>query len=101
MSTALEDKAVTLVEADARARRSFGRLAAFSAAYTYALIVVGGIHDPWQRGHSSPPPSPDPEIRTIPPTTISAYVYAAANAASRPNECRARASAAPGTAVLS
>ncbi len=43
MLTAFDDRTATPAPADARARRSFGRLAAFAAAYTYALIVVGGV----------------------------------------------------------
>lgn len=43
MSTAvLNDTSIRAPAADP-ARRSFGRLAAFAAVYTYALIVVGGI----------------------------------------------------------
>ena len=63
MPTAFEDTTATAPSADARARRSFGRLAAFAAAYTYALIVVGGIvritgsglgcGDEWPRCHGS------------------------------------------------
>jgi heme A synthase len=66
MATASQDTAASAT-ADGRARRSFGRLAAFAAAYTYALIVVGGIvritgsglgcGDDWPRchGHWIPP----------------------------------------------
>lgn len=61
-------------EPGARARRSFGRLAAFAAVYTYALIVVGGIvrisgsglgcGDDWPRCHGS----------WIPPMTVSTLI---------------------------
>ncbi len=74
MPTAFEDTTATLAPADARARRSFGRLAAFAAAYTYALIVVGGVvrisgsglgcGDEWPRCHGS----------WIPPMTVATVI---------------------------
>ncbi len=74
MPTAFEDRAVTPAPADAGARRSFGRLAAFAAGYTYALIVVGGVvritgsglgcGDEWPRCHGS----------WIPPMTVATLI---------------------------
>jgi len=74
MPTALEDRTAVAAGSDARARRSFGRLAVFASAYTYALIVVGGIvrisgsglgcGDEWPRCHGS----------WIPPMTVSTLI---------------------------
>lgn len=74
MSTAFEHRAVPAATPDGRARRSFGRLAAFAAVYTYALIVVGGVvrisgsglgcGDEWPRCHGS----------WIPPMTVATLI---------------------------
>ena len=68
MRTVVEEAAGT--SAAARARRSFGRLAAVAAICTYGLIVVGGVvrisgsglgcGDDWPRCHGS----------WIPPMTV-------------------------------
>ncbi len=72
MNTVVQESADARL--DVRARRSFGRLAVFAAAYTYALIVVGGVvrisgsglgcGDDWPRCHGS----------WIPPMTVSTLI---------------------------
>jgi heme A synthase len=72
MRTVVEEAAGT--SAAARARRSFGRLAAVAAICTYGLIVVGGVvrisgsglgcGDDWPRCHGS----------WIPPMTVSTLI---------------------------
>ncbi len=72
MHTVVEERAGT--SAAERARRSFGRLAAFAAACTYGLIVVGGVvrisgsglgcGDEWPRCHGS----------WVPPMTVSTLI---------------------------
>jgi len=74
MPTAFEDRSTTQVPADERVRRSFARLSAFAAAYTFALIVVGGVvrisgsglgcGEEWPRCHGS----------WIPPMTVSTLI---------------------------
>lgn len=71
MHTAVPVRPTTASDADVR---SFGRLAAFAAGYTYALIVVGGIvritgsglgcGDDWPRCHGS----------WIPPMTVETLI---------------------------
>ncbi len=74
MSTALDNTIAPATTSDRRARRSFGRLAAFAAAYTYALIVFGGMvritgsglgcGDEWPKCHGS----------WIPPMTVTTLI---------------------------
>ena len=72
MQTVVEETAGT--SSAVRARRSFGRLTTFAAAFTYGLIVVGGVvrisgsglgcGDDWPRCHGS----------WIPPMTVSTLI---------------------------